>query len=443
MNTANTTTPRYSALPGPMGEAVAQRNRSLLRYMRLTDPIVLFVWVIFTTVPQGGAVATLARYMCMAYFAGGMVLFSRETLPAFVRGWPLLILPTLCLISTIWAPSANEAIRKGVLMGLSGVLAVYAASRMSGRQIIAVYFLGEIYGALLTLMAPNITGGDWNGPFGQKNFLAVHMFILFATGFALLLDKQCNRWLRGTAALFVVIAAFIILMTKSATTLIMTLGATGAFLAHAFVWQPAMRLRHMRTLIVLLLVMLVLLVTLILFGLIQYDAVNSVLAALGKDSTLTGRTFIWDWGHRIMNERPWTGMGADGFWRPEFGIANQITTYFFYERFVTFSFHNSYIENGVQFGYPGYYATYFIAGWGLWNCARTWMRNQTIINAAFLIIALMVIVRSNAESDLASAFGGTAILFYIAAVRKEKPINGPGGQQPGFSIKSILRGFGR
>jgi exopolysaccharide production protein ExoQ len=408
--------------------------------MRFTDPVVLFFWVIFTSVPNDSA--TLPRYACVAYFVMGMALFARQTLPTLVRGWPLLILPTMCLISTIWAPSLGEAVRKGVFMALSATIAVYAASRMSGRQIITFYFLGEIYGALLTLLAPNTVDGNWTGPFGQKNFLAVHMFILYATGFALTLDKGSNRWIRLAGAAFVVISALIIVMTKSATTLILMIGATGAFLGHAYLWGPAKRVPHLRTVIVMLLVLMTLVTTLILFGLFQFDAVDSLLKALGKDSTLTGRTFIWDWGYRIMNEHPWTGVGANGFWRPELGVANQITTFFYYEHFVKFSFHNSYIENGVQFGYPGYYATMFVAAWGLWSAGRSWVRNQTLINGAFLIISLMVIVRSNAEADLAAELAGTAILFYLGAVRKEKPGSEPPSSRRRPALPHAVRSYG-
>jgi exopolysaccharide production protein ExoQ len=218
----------------------------------------------------------------------------------------------------------------------------------------------------------------------------------------------------------VMIAALIIVMTKSATTLIMMVGTTGAFLAHAYLWEPARRIKHMRTFILMFMTLIALAAILVLFGLFQLDATKTMLEALGKDSTLTGRTFIWDWGYRIMNENPWTGVGANGFWRPEVGVARQITTFFYYDHFVKFSFHNSYLENGVQFGYPGYYATIFLATWGMWSAARNWMRNQNLINGAFLIIALTVIIRSNAEADLAAELGGTAILFFISAVRREK-----------------------
>ena len=363
----------------------------------------------------------MARYLVVAYVAAGLVMFNRDTLPTYLRGWPTLILPVLCIVSTLWAPSSNEAIRKGLQMALTGAVAIYAVSRLSPRQIIAIYYLGETFGAVMSVLSPNIQGGNWTGVFGQKNFLAVHMFILYATGLMIMLDNGANKWLRVSTACFVPLSAMLIFLTHSATTLLLLIGASTALLGHAFFWQPIARVRHMRTFIVLSMLLVGGVAGLLLFGLFQFDAVNTLLDALGKDSTLTGRTFLWNMAERIMNEKPLTGVGANGFWRPELGAANAITTYFDYSRFVKFSFHNSYLENGVQFGYPGYYATYFLAGWALWSTFRTWIKNQSLINAGFLVLCVMVLIRSNAEVDLASEFSGTVVLLFIGAVRKEKP----------------------
>ena len=47
----------------------------------------------------------------------------------------------------------------------------------------------------------------------------------------------------------------------------------------------------------------------------------------------------------------------------------------------------------------------------------------TLPNAAFLILAVMVIIRSNAEVDLAAELAATATLLFIGAVRKDdKPM---------------------
>lgn len=422
MSTVSTGAPYGAAPPEAFQGSPPRRSRSLLRYAKWTDPAALLAWVLVTTIPNEYA---SIRYLLVAYFVSGLIVFYRDTLPGYLRGWPTLIVPVLCLISALWAPSAGEAFRKGLFLALTGTIAIYAASRLSVRQILACYFLGETLGAVLSLIHPNPESGNWTGVFGQKNYLAVHMLILYVTGLVILLDRESNRWLRMSTLAFIPLAAMLIILSKSATTFLVLGAGTAALLGHAFVWQPAVRVKHMRTFIVMSLVLLGLAGGLLLFGLFQFDAVDSVLGALGKDSTLTGRTFIWDWGHRIMREHPLTGVGANGFWRPEVGIANQITTYFFYEHFVKFSFHNSYLENGVQLGYPGYYATYFLAAWAVWAAFRTWTRNQTLLNAAFLIFAVMVIIRSNAEIDLALEFSGTATLFFIGATRKEdlrKPV---------------------
>src|SRR6185503_7888402 len=200
--------------PPPAARMYAPRRpASLLRYARYTDPAILLSWVLLTTVPSDGPIWAAARYMVVASVAGCLILFYRHTLPAYLRGWPTLILPVLCIVSALWAPSAGEAFRKGLQLGLTGAVAIYAASRLSARQIIAIYYLGETLGAVLSVIHPNVDDGNWTGVFGQKNFLAVHMFILYATGFVIMLDRGANRWLRWSTACFVPLAATLIILT--------------------------------------------------------------------------------------------------------------------------------------------------------------------------------------------------------------------------------------
>jgi exopolysaccharide production protein ExoQ len=410
-------------------EAISAKRRSqlppvaqpapLLARLSQTDPWVFFVWTCITTFPFPQAAPL--RYLLVGYFAASLVLFARDTLPTYARAWPTLLLPILCVISAAWAPSLSDAVRKGVFLGLTGAIAVYAASRMSSRQIMSAVFLGGTLGAALSLINPTPVHGNWTGVFGQKNFLAVHMFIMYVAGFSVLLDRQANPWLRLWAIIFVPLGGLIIFMTNSATNLLLMLAATTGYIGYAFIWTPAARFQHMRTLIVLGAAVLVLSLALILFGLFQIDLVEELLAAVGKDSTLTGRTYLWDIARRIMAEKPLTGVGAEGFWRPEVGAARSITSFFSYGTFTKFSFHNSFLENGVHLGYPGYYATYLVAGWGLLFSFRNWLIRQTPYNFAFAMIAVVVILRANTEADLAGDLSSTAILLFIGAARKETP----------------------
>jgi exopolysaccharide production protein ExoQ len=393
------------------------RARSLLRFFGKLDVLVLFVWVASTTLQMDWMQPL--RYLAAAYFVGSLILFARQTMPSIARGWPTLIIPIFCVVSAIWAPSASDAIRKGLLFALTSLIAVYAATRVSGRAILIVFMGVETIAAVMTLRAPQIIDGAWTGIFGQKNFLAINMFILYISALAIALDKGCWRWFRLVALGAAVVGLSLVVLAKSGTTTIMVIGATGALLGHALLWRPARRIRHMRTLLALVGAVLVLAASLVLFGFMQFDAQATVLDALGKDSTLTGRTYLWEIAQREMAGNPVLGRGADGFWRSEYGAANSIIQYVHYDHYVKFSFHNSYLENGVAFGYAGYWATVFLACWALWCSGMNWVRNQTTINAAFMILAAMVIVRSTSEIDLALEFSATATLLFMSAVRRE------------------------
>jgi len=129
---------------------------------------------------------------------------------------------------------------------------------------------------------------------------------------------------------------------------------------------------------------------------------------------------LWELAERVMAENPWTGLGANGFWRPEHGIANTVVLEELgVGQFTTFSFHNSYYENGANYGYPGYWATVLLSAWALTSAGLNWARNQSMVNTAFLVFAAMIIMRTTSEADLSGEFSGTAVLLFIAASRKE------------------------
>jgi exopolysaccharide production protein ExoQ len=235
----------------------------------------------------------------------------------------------------------------------------------------------------------------------------------------LALDKQTWKWLRVAAFLYIPLAAFMIVMARSGTQTLMLAGATAVFLGQYFLWQPASRIPHARIFIVLLMTVLGLLGAFLIFAIMQVDVYAEILGALGKDSTLTGRTYLWGIAERVMIEHPLTGVGANGFWRPEYGITDSIAKYFDYEKYQGFSFHNSYYENGVMYGYPGFFATMFLSAWAIGSAGLNWFRNQTVVNATFLIFVAMIVIRSNSEADLAGELSGLVVLLLISASRKE------------------------
>lgn len=397
----------------------AEQPKSLLRFIHRFDPVVMFMWVLSTMVPLA-ATAPL-RYFAAGYFAFGLFLFARQTMPVVARCWPLFLLPILCTISALWAPSSGEALRKGMLLALTGLVPIYAATRLTGRTILLVYFIVELGAAIISIPLNKLHEGAWTGLFDQKNFFAINMFILYVASLTLSLDKENPAWLRLLALAAIPLSMFLILMAQSGTTTALMLAATVAMLAHTMIWKPAAKLEHARTFLFAVIVIAALLGAYICIGILQIDIKGAVLEALGKDSTLTGRTMLWDVAQRQMHDHPWTGLGANGYWRGENGTANTITNMIMgSERFTSFSFHNSYLENGTNYGYPGYIATAIVVGWACISAAITWARNQSVVNSAFLVLALLILLRTFSEAELAIEFSGAAVLLFIAGVRREK-----------------------
>jgi exopolysaccharide production protein ExoQ len=413
---------RQSA-PAAMPPAQAAARPTLfnlgLPILTLADMAFVVVWSIISVFPIPGAGPL--RYLCAAYVMGCLFIYPRQLLPSLVRGALIFAIPVLAIISSTWAPSSSDAIRKGVLMALTGLFAIYFANRMTARQFLFAYVVFELGAGLLSLIHLNMFMGTAGGIFGQKNYLAIHMFILYMAGMTLALDRQTNKLVRMIAAVGLPVALILIILSRSTTTIALAAVATLAMLVHAFLWDAVKRVKHMRSIIAILAALLVIILAIVVFGLMQVDLGETLLKVAGKDSTLTGRTYLWDIARRIMTEHPLTGVGANGFWRPENGAANSITTFFFYEHFVTFSFHNSYLEIGVQLGYPGMYIAILLSTWALSMAAITWFRNQTLINFFFLVMSTMIVIRTNTEADLITDFSATVILLYIGAIRRAPP----------------------
>lgn len=83
--------------------------------------------------------------------------------------------------------------------------------------------------------------------------------------------------------------------------------------------------------------------------LVQYW--DQILAVLGRDETLTGRTILWEFGIDAWRERWLGGWGYSAYFRTEH--AEQLSTVSVFSNYDVPHFHNSYIQTGVDFGIVG------------------------------------------------------------------------------------------
>lgn len=83
-----------------------------------------------------------------------------------------------------------------------------------------------------------------------------------------------------------------------------------------------------------------------------YNNFEALLVALGRDPTLTGRTYLWSWGLDAWLERPILGWGFRGYFESEHA-ARQVAFIPSFHNYDVPHFHQSFLQTAVDFGAIG------------------------------------------------------------------------------------------
>lgn len=218
---------------------------------------------------------------------------------------------TLC--SAWWTESPSRTISQALLMALVVLSAVWFGVALSVWQHVLVLFLALQSMTLASIplavgfTSGRFTDGTWIGMFNNPNTLSpvAGLGIVAAVGVVVLADHD---GLRAVAGLLVVVDLVVMAKSSSATgwlALVASLAAVGLVaLVRALQRRGASAAR----------------VRAISAGLVAVGALSlpwvfrAAAGALGKDSTLTGRTVIWDFVLDNMSGHWLTGYGYQSFW---------------------------------------------------------------------------------------------------------------------------------
>ncbi len=146
------------------------------------------------------------------------------------------------------------------------------------------------------------------------------------------------------------------------------------------------------------------------------DPESGVLALFGKDSTLTGRTDLWEAGIRsTLENNPIVGFGYNAFWLPDRYEVNILLDEFGMKNY--FHFHSMFIQVFVELGGIGLALLVFMLLKSLFSVFSRFIQIGTTVESIFFIgITLMFLVRSFVEVDYYGPFNICTILFYMTQV---------------------------
>jgi O-antigen ligase len=139
--------------------------------------------------------------------------------------------------------------------------------------------------------------------------------------------------------------------------------------------------------------------------------IEEIFNAVGKDTTLTGRTLFWPMLFQKILERPWFGYGVSGFWQPWRGFDNPaIDVKLPY--FVPDHAHNGLLELVLVLGLIGLALFLFSFAETIFIAISELLKAPKDLNILPLILLIFIALSSFSESGFSDLFGSTYLWFY-------------------------------
>lgn len=348
------------------------------------------------------------RYACIAGLLGMMVVHRAEVLPLMLKAWPLFPLPILATFSVFWTPYPADALKTAILLLLTPTLLVVLAARLRTIEFLRVVMFAAWLGTLYSV--PFFGTFADGGPYAQKNSLAFHMMIVILVSLGTFLNEEEPLPLRLIALVFVPVAFLFQYIAGSATSLVFAVVGSALLIMVKVVWGSVSQVRHMRSTTLALFAALALIVAIIVLSIPNNTIVDDFLALVGKDSSLTGRTAIWEAAERVSAEHPWFGVGIEGFWNPMTGIAQTLNENDSKAFGTKLSFHSAFWELRVHFGFVGLAFFIFAVAWAGLRTVGLWLRDGSVSNSILLVMFTVIFISCFTESY---ASGTSSMMVYF------------------------------
>ncbi len=360
-----------------------------------------------------GAVDPLNRALQLLLLAGCGLLALRAGGPALrigARLWPYLLVLALILASAAWSQSAGHTLRRSLaLVALVAFVVATGALLGVGRffrilmGVMAALILASLAEAALRPAVGFDTGEYANairGVFPQKNVLGMALlFAALALSF-LVLERGRLRWTDGA---WLGVLLVMLVLARSTTSLLLTAVVAGFTLLVLWATRGALW-GAVAGLVA---------VVGAASGVIIFAGVGieGLFDLIGKDSSLTGRTFIWDGVWRIIAGRPLLGHGYAAFWLENSRNVRSLSELVAWD---VPNAHSGYLEVLLQLGWAGMALVGLMAAATFALALRAMLRGQVALGFWALLVLAMVGILNRTESVMLNP--DLPMLFWLLAL---------------------------
>ncbi len=327
-------------------------------------------------------------------FLGWAIWRARAQALSTAMAVPLLMgLIALAGLSTLWSIDSAATLRRVVWLMLTMAFGLYLAWRYDWAKLVTViagaFVVLVAASLLLGAVAPSIGRmsfehpGAWSGLWTHKNTLGGIMALGVAACAAAAWVEPRRRVLWSVTALG---ALALVLLSTSKTALVASLLGLCVMGACAL-----MRRGPLQTI----LVCASALAAIVIGASIVLLAPDLLVAVLGRDLTLTGRTDIWEAAAPAVAAQPWLGYGYYAFWLPENGPAYWVREAVAWQ---VASAHSSWLELALGLGRIGVAVFALQLAATLWRGAGAVMRPDAGLWAPAFLAAFALYTLSESHA---------------------------------------------
>lgn len=302
-------------------------ERGVDNYSAEGDPVAQFIWMgVYLAI---GPAFVLSARRVNTVAKGGALLFA---------------LTAFALASAAWSTLPELTLRRSVALLATTLFGAYVASRYTIREQLRLLAWALGIAAVLSIVAALLVprfgiddDGLWRGVFAHKNSLG-RVMALAAVAFYIL--GKGSRKARRLCWIFLGLSLCLLWFSRSGTAIVITAALFLSIPVVAWVQRnPQGRLWTALGFIAL-------------CGTLAFLSgvldLSEFMKFLGKDETLTGRTFVWAYALDAITARPLIGYGYTAFWLSPEGQDIQATLG---PAFV--HAHNGYLDLALQLGLVG------------------------------------------------------------------------------------------
>ncbi len=267
--------------------------------------------------------------------------------------WPMLIFPFYCLLSVLWSNAPAATARASMELIVTFLFAFQLArERRRGSIVTGIFLAFFIYDLVALLLGHKVSVGNFgdkafSGLNGGKNYQADTSTLGLFASVAFIMDT--NPLKRPFSILVAAAAAllhvFLVIQAKSAGAYAGLVVGAGVIASFSMLRKatPSTRLTAI--------------ILFVFFGglisIYQGQIADAVLTLFGKDTTLTGRSYLWYRAEGIIADHPVEGQGFNAFWLKGNSDAEGLWRWGNIATRTGFNFHNTYYETLVALGIVG------------------------------------------------------------------------------------------